>query len=87
MRSSQNGCTVVDMSSIQIRDVPEHIHRELRARAAAAGESLSEYLRREVTRLAERPTVAEVLERAASRSGGVSRAAILRAIRDGRDRD
>jgi plasmid stability protein len=72
--------------SIQIRDVPDGIHRELRARAAAAGLSLSEYLLAEVTRVAERPPLANVLARASERSGGTSSAQIVQAVRSGRHR-
>jgi hypothetical protein len=41
---------------IQIRHVPEDVHARLKARAAAAGMSLSDYLLREITFLASRPT-------------------------------
>jgi plasmid stability protein len=71
--------------SVQIRDVPDDVHRVLRARAAAAGLSLSEFLRREITLVAEQPTVAEVLARAAARPGGASRQAIVDVIRAARD--
>ncbi|MHB1486847.1 MAG: FitA-like ribbon-helix-helix domain-containing protein [Acidimicrobiales bacterium] len=59
--------------TIQIRDVPDEVHRTLRTRAAAAGESLSRYLLREAIRVAGRPPVADVLIRAAERRGGVRR--------------
>lgn len=72
--------------SIQIRDVPEEIHRTLRARAAAAGVSLSDYLLAEITRIAERPPVADVLARADARTGGVPLRGIVQAVRDARDR-
>lgn len=49
------------MASIQIRDFPDDLHERLRERAAAQGESLSAYLRRELTRLAERPSLREWL--------------------------
>ena len=48
---------------VQIRDVPEHVHRTLKARAAHAGISLSEYLRAELTLIASRPSPEEVRER------------------------
>jgi plasmid stability protein len=48
---------------IQIRNVPEGVHRKLKSRAALEGKSLSDYLLEEVRRLAERPTLAEMLER------------------------
>ena len=72
---------------IQIRGVPDDIHRTLRARAAGAGQSLSEYLLGEITRLAERPPVADILLRASQRSGGAETAAIVDAVRSGRDRE
>jgi plasmid stability protein len=81
------GCRLGDVSrSIQIRNVPDGVHRTLRARAAAAGLSLSEYLLAEVTRVAQRPTVADVLARAAERSGGTRAEKIVSAVRSGRDR-
>ena len=72
--------------SIQIRDVPDDVHRTLRARAASAGMSLSDYLLADITRLAERPPVADVILRAASRSGGADVELIVEAVRAGRDR-
>lgn len=72
--------------TIQIRDVPDEVHRTLRTRAAAAGESLSSYLLREAVRVAERPPVADVLVRAAERREGASNTAIVEVVRAGRDR-
>jgi plasmid stability protein len=73
--------------SIQIRNVPERVHRTLRARAAAAGLSLSDYLLGEITRVADRPAIADVLARAAARTEGISTRDIVAAVRAGRDRD
>ncbi len=50
-------------STLQIRNVPSDLHRRLKARAALAGLSLSDYLLAEVVRLAARPTPAEMRER------------------------
>jgi len=72
--------------SIQIRNVPEDVHRTLRARAASSGMSLSDYLLADITRLAERPPVADVILRAASRSGGADVDAVVEAVRSGRER-
>jgi antitoxin FitA len=47
---------------IQLRNVPEVLHRSLKARAAMAGMSLSDYLISEIKELAERPTLAELRE-------------------------
>jgi antitoxin FitA len=48
---------------IQLRNVPEGLHRTLKARAALAGMSLSDYLLAEIRRVAECPTIAELRER------------------------
>jgi len=48
---------------IQIRNVPPVLHRTLKARAALAGMSLSDYLLREIRRVAEQPTIQELWER------------------------
>ena len=72
--------------TVQIRDVPEDVHQALRERAARAGVSLSDYLRAELTRVAERPPIADVLARAASRHETADRAVIVEALREERDR-
>ncbi len=74
------------MKVIQIRNVPDDVHRTLRTRATAAGMSLSDYLLDELERVARRPAVADVLVRAGRRSSGVSGEAIVEAVRSGRDR-
>lgn len=48
---------------IQLRHVPDAVHRQIKVRAAAAGMSLSDYLVREVRKLAERPTIEEIKAR------------------------
>jgi hypothetical protein len=48
---------------IQLRHVPDPLHRRLKARAALEGLTLSDYLLREAERAAERPTIAELRER------------------------
>jgi antitoxin FitA len=48
---------------IQLRNVPDALHRSLKARAALAGMSLSDYLLAEIREVAERPTLAELRER------------------------
>jgi len=72
---------------IQLRHVPDQLHRKLKARAALAGLSLSDYLLAEVRRVAERPTVAELRSRLTSRTPVVPRdppASVVRAERDSR---
>jgi len=57
---------VYRMTSLQIREVPEELHRRLKARAALNGQSLSEYALGELRRSAERPTRQEIIERVAA---------------------
>ena len=52
---------------IQIRNVPEDLHRTLKARAARAGQSLSDYLLKEVEAIAAVPTMEEMVERLRNR--------------------
>lgn len=53
---------------LQVRDVPDDVHAELRRRAAAAGMSLSDFTRQELAQVARRPSLADVLDRAARRA-------------------
>ena len=53
---------------IQIRNVPDPLHRKLKARAAMAGKSLSDYLLAEIGRIAAVPTREEMLARLHGRS-------------------
>ncbi|MBI2206620.1 MAG: hypothetical protein HYU41_22525 [Candidatus Rokubacteria bacterium] len=71
---------------IQLRHVPDELHRTLKARAAVAGLSLSDYLLREVQRIADRPTVDELRRRLAQRSAVTPRVAPVRAVRAERER-
>ena len=72
---------------IQVRNVPEKLHRRLKSRAALEGLSLSGYLLKEIEQVANRPTLPELVERLASRTAvpyDVSPAEILREERDRR---
>jgi plasmid stability protein len=72
---------------IQIRNVPEMLHRELKSRAALAGMSLSDYLLNEIRQVAERPTVDQLRARLASRPAitlSLAPADAVRAERDNR---
>lgn len=82
-------CLYVEHMStmIQLRHVPEELHRKLKARAALAGMSLSDYLLREIRDIAARPSIAELQVRLASRASvrpTLSPAKAVRAERDGR---
>ena len=50
---------------IQIRNVPDELHRPLKVRAAQAGMTLSDYLLSEIEQIAEKPTLPELMERLA----------------------
>ena len=83
------GDMVQRMVHIELRNVPENVHRTLKARAAKAGVSLSAYLLRDLVELAERPTMEEMIERTRSRQRvelGVSVAEIIREEREARGR-
>jgi plasmid stability protein len=72
---------------IQIRDVPEQVHSTLKARAAREGMSLSDFIKKELARTAERPTMREWLERAQQAKpipAKRSAAQIVRELRDAR---
>jgi plasmid stability protein len=70
---------------LQVRHVPDDVHAELRRRAAAAGVSLSDYVLRELERVAARPPMAEVLARSAARRVDVPLDEIVAGIRADRD--
>ncbi len=74
-------------SMIQIRNVPDMLHRRLKSRAALAGMSLSDHLLNEIQEMAERPRLDELRARLASRprvTPSVARADAVRAERDRR---
>jgi plasmid stability protein len=72
---------------IQIRNVPDALHRKLKSRAALAGMSLSDYLLQQIRTVAEQPTMEEMiarLERRAPVSVSVDPVRAVRAERDSR---
>jgi plasmid stability protein len=76
------------MVNVLVRDLPEDVHRELAGRAERSGQSLQQFLRSELERLARREPLDEVLARIDKRRGGKvpieSAAAIVREDRDHR---
>ena len=58
------------MTNVLIRDLPEEVHRKLAEQARSAGLSLQHYLTTELTRLAQTPTLDEVIDRIERMSGG-----------------
>jgi len=80
----------VCMALIQIRDVPEPVRDELARKAAAAGQSMQAYLLGELSKLAQRPSMAEIVRRAQARAKASGSAVTMddavAAIRRDRDR-
>lgn len=70
---------------IQIRNVPNELHRRLKARAALAGMTLSDYLLQEIRRVAERPSLDELRARLQQRAPVAPSMAPARAVRAERD--
>ncbi|MGH3502008.1 MAG: FitA-like ribbon-helix-helix domain-containing protein [Nocardioidaceae bacterium] len=68
------------MSNVLVRNLPDDVHDRLQQRARARGQSLQQYLTEELTRLAQTPTLEEVLARIATRTGG--RVGLKRAAQD-----
>ena len=76
----------VSMSKmIQVRDVPESVHATLKSRAAREGMSLSDFIKRELERVAERPTMQEWLERTQNTKAIPSKRTPAQVIRELRD--
>jgi plasmid stability protein len=70
---------------IQLRNVPDTLHRVLKVRAAMAGMSLSDYLLIELKELAEKPTLEEFRQRLQGRKPPVSQIDTARLVREERD--
>jgi antitoxin FitA len=69
---------------IQLRNVPEALHRSLKARAAIEGMSLSDYLLAEIKQIAERPTLLELRQRLQSRKPVIAQIDTARLVREER---
>ncbi len=77
---------VVNMSKmIQLRNVPDSLHRKLKARAATEGMSLSDYLIAEIKNSSERPTLSELRERLRNRLPVTPSVPPAEAVREERD--
>jgi plasmid stability protein len=74
------------MANVQVRGVPDDVHRRLKSQAALAGQSLNEYLLARMREIARVPTVPELAERIREREPymGPSSAEIVREERDRR---
>lgn len=85
-RRCLQSASIVAVTTLYIRDVPEEIAKTLKERAAADGKSLSAYVSAELAKIAARPTNAELVARLGSRdrSGGPSTEEIVTAVQTGR---
>ena len=71
---------------IQVRNVPDDVHRTLKARAASAGVSLSDYIKRDLEDSARRPSLEELDARVGARPrSGLTTATVVSALREARD--
>jgi hypothetical protein len=72
--------------NVQVRDVPDDVHRRLKSQAALAGQSLNEFLLARLSDIASVPTVPELAQRIREREPytGPSSATVVRAERDAR---
>ena len=70
---------------VQIRNVPDALHRRLKSRAALAGMSLSDYLLSEIRQVAECPTIEELRARLEQRSATNPSEGAAEAVRAERD--
>jgi hypothetical protein len=77
---------VLHMSKmIQIRNVPDDLHRQLKVRAAAAGMSMSDYIKRELSLRTGKSTIREIADRARSRpESGVTPELTVKILRESR---
>lgn len=70
---------------IQLRHVPDELHRKLKARAALEGLSLSDFLLQEVKKVAARPSLSELQAKLARRASVATRESPAKAVRAERD--
>jgi antitoxin FitA len=70
---------------VQIRNVPDALHRKLKVRAAGSGQTLSDYLLAELERLAARPTRDEMLARIHGRKRVTLKTPVAVVVRDERE--
>ena len=81
-----HSASIASMINVQVRGVPEDVHRQLKSQAALAGQSLNEFLLARMTDIARTPTVPQLAERIRGREryDGPSSVAVIRAARDAR---
>jgi plasmid stability protein len=77
--------SLLAVANVQVRDVPDDVHRRLKSQAALAGQSLNEFLLARMTEIARTPTLGELAERIRARPP-YTRPSAAAAIREDRDR-
>jgi plasmid stability protein len=76
------------MANLLVRGLPDNVHAALQRRAKRDGQSLQRYVTRELTRIAQRPSLGEVLDRIERRAGGtIGLAEALDDLAEERSRD
>jgi plasmid stability protein len=76
------------IANLLVRDLPDDVHAALQRRAKRDGQSLQRYVTRELTRIAQRPSLGEVLDRIERRAGGtIGLAEALDDLAEERSRD
>lgn len=73
------------MANIQIRGVPAHVHRQLKAQAALSGQSLNEFLLARMEEMTSKPTIPELIERIREREPYTGPPLGAQLIREDRD--
>jgi antitoxin FitA len=78
--------SMICMANVQVRDVPEDVHRRLKSQAALSGQSLNEFMLARMSEIARVPTVPELAERIRGRQRytGPSSAKVIREEREKR---
>jgi len=77
--------SMTGVANIQIRDVPEDVHRQLKSQAALDGQSLNEFLLARLTELARLPTIPELIARIRERGDPYTGPSVADVIREDRD--
>jgi hypothetical protein len=81
----QNGATLRFVATIQIKNVPDEVHRELQARARYRGQSLQQFLLHELSEKVSRPSLQELYDSKPHTGGSLSLEEAARLVRQDRD--
>jgi len=81
----QNGATLRFVATIQIKNVPDDVHKALQARARYAGQSLQQFLLQQLTENVSRPSLQELYDSRPHTGGRLSFEEAARLVRQDRD--